>query len=95
MKRINDEYYVENVFATGRIDDLVNDIKIGDYVKVVLRLNKPIDDIDAERLWFRILKINDDFTILVELSNDPMYIKTLKDLDRITITRQNILETMK
>jgi hypothetical protein len=89
------EYYIENVLATGRIEELIKNIKVEDFVKVVLKINQPVKGIDAERLWFRVIDIIDTSSILVELSNDPIYLRSIKDGDRITVTKQNVLEVMK
>lgn len=89
-----DEFYIEDVVATGRRQSEVVDVFVGDSVKIVLRLLIPVDGIDAERLWFRVLTINEN-SLLVELDNDPLYIKSLGYNASLTIERRNILEVLK
>lgn len=95
MIKNNKDFYVENVLASERVEELVHNISVGDNVKLILTLNKPTDGIDAERLWFRVIKINDDLTLEVELDNDPLYIKSLSGNDRLIVSRQNVLEVLK
>lgn len=87
------EYYVEDVVKTGRIKVALTDFSLGDNVKLVLRMNKPVDGIDAERLWFKVTDINKD-DITVELDNDPIYLKSISGNDHLVIQKENILDIL-
>lgn len=87
-------FYIENVVTSGRRTAKIDTIAIGDNVKVVLRLKKAINGVDAERLWFRVIDIRDGY-IQVELDNDPVYIRSLADTERMTIKENNVLEVLR
>lgn len=87
------EFYIEDVVATGRRRDRLQPLKVGANIKLVLRLVSPASNVDAERLWFRVIKINGD-SILAELDNDPTYIKSLSGFDTLLVKRDNILEVL-
>ncbi len=87
-------FYIENVVKSGRRTAKIDTIAIGDNVKVVLRLKKAINGVDAEWLWFRVIDIRDGY-IQVELDNDPVYIRSLADTERMTIKENNVLEVLK
>jgi hypothetical protein len=93
-KESKGEYYIENVVRTGRVKSVITDIALGDNVKLVLRINKAIDGIDAERLWFKVIDMVDG-DIIVELDNDPIYIKTISGNDRLVIQKENILDVLR
>ena len=89
------EFYIENVIETGRREeDGVGSIEVGDNIKVVLRLYTPVEDIDAERLWFKVTQINDG-KLLAELDNDPLYIKSISGTDALELNESNVLEVLK
>jgi hypothetical protein len=88
------EFYIENVIETGRREeDGVGSIEVGDNIKVVLRLYTPVEDIDAERLWFKVTQINDG-KLLAELDNDPLYIKSISGTDALEFNESNVLEVL-
>lgn len=89
--KYEEEFYIEDVVATGRRKVAINEVTVGDNVKVVLRLHNPIDSIDAERLWFKVLKVDED-NLLVELDNDPLYLKSISGTGTLNVTLNNILE---
>lgn len=87
------DFYIENVADTGRRTERLGEIKVGDNIKVVLRLLKPINDIDAERLWFKVIDIQGD-KIIATLDNDPMYVQSIGDSDKISFAEDEILEVL-
>jgi hypothetical protein len=78
----------------GFDQDGVGSIEVGDNIKVVLRLYTPVEDIDAERLWFKVTQINDG-KLLAELDNDPLYIKSISGTDALEFNESNVLEVLK
>lgn len=88
------DFYIENVVESGRRKTVLPNIEVGDNVKIILRLTTPIDNIDAERLWFKVESVNDDGTLLVSLDNDPVYIRSISGTDTITVKNENILDVL-
>lgn len=89
-----DEFYIEDVVTTGRREEEIGKIKVDDNVKIVLRLKSPVNNIDTERLWFRVLNIDGD-SLKVELDNDPIYITSIREIDTLSVNRNNILEVLR
>lgn len=67
---------------------------VGDNIKVILKLHTPVNGVDAERLWFKIVEINGD-KILAELDNDPLFIKSISGTDMLQFSKDNIFEVLR
>ena len=87
------EFYIEDVVKTGRRKNKTKSAKVGDNIKVVLRLYSPVDNIDAERLWFKVIDIKNGI-IIASLDNVPSYLRSISETDKLEFTENNILEIL-
>lgn len=87
------EFYIEDVVKTGRRKNKTKSAKVGDNIKVVLRLHSPVDNIDAERLWFKVIDIKNGI-IIASLDNVPSYLRSISETDKLEFTENNILEIL-
>ena len=87
------EFYIEDVVKTGRRKNKTKSAKVGDNIKVVLRLHSPVDNRDAERLWFKVIDIKNGI-IIASLDNVPSYLRSISETDKLEFTENNILEIL-
>ena len=73
--------------------ELINQLRIGNYVKLIFRLESDNDDApNAERMWVEITKIQNKL-FERRLDNDPVFIEDLKCGDLVKFESRHIINT--
>ena len=88
------DFSIENVVETGRRTKHLGKIEVGDNIKAVLKILRPPTSIETERLWFKVVDIQEN-KIIATLDNDPVYVQSIGDSDKISFVESEILEVLR
>ncbi|MGT2742778.1 immunity protein Imm33 domain-containing protein [Streptococcus plurextorum] len=92
-------YTLENVAERNQADprhflipspDEVANLKVGDMVRLIFRLNQPLENgCNAERMWLEISAITDGHYKGI-LTNQPQFITTINIMDELVFSEEHI-----